>query len=229
MGKNREYAEKLKALGGYERRIIAFKLYDDVPAGIEHYGDDLSFLCAIVAEIWQEGRKPFYITNRNCLCGGALYTGIGNRRIEKEEFDAGMSQTIGMKRGYANRENFRSINQQIFHIFHHRKYLVMGALEDVENPDVVMVVADAYRVMRLCKAYTWKTGRLVHGLSGSAWCTNSFPLVYKTRTMTFNMGDEQSRCLMNLDPGEQYCLIHYELLPLIVENIENIQTGLATG
>jgi hypothetical protein len=41
------------------------------------------------------------------------------------------------------------------------------------------------------------------------------------------MGDEQSRCLMNLEPGEEYCIIHYDILPLIVENIGNIQTGLA--
>ena len=227
MGKNREYAERLKALEGYTRRIIAFKTSDEVPAGVEPYGDDLSFLCAIVAEVWQEGRKPFYVTNKNSLCGGALYSGIGNRRIEKEEFDAGMSQTIGMHRGYANRENFRRVNQQIPHIFHHRNYLTIGALEEVEDPDVVMIVADAYRVMRLCKAYTWKTGKLVHGLSGTAWCTNSFPLVYKEKTMTYNMGDEQSRCLMNLEPGEQYCIIHYDILPLIAENVENIQTGLA--
>jgi hypothetical protein len=41
MGKNREYAERLKALEGYERKIIAFKLCDEVPAGVEHFGDDL--------------------------------------------------------------------------------------------------------------------------------------------------------------------------------------------
>jgi len=227
MSKNREYAERLKELEGYSRKIIAFKLCDEVPENVEPYGDDVSFLCAIVAEVWDEGRKPFYVTNNNSLCGGALYSGIGNRRIEKEEFDAGMSQTIGMERGYENRGNFRRVNQQIPHIFKHRNYLTIGALEDVEDPDVVMIVADAYRVMRLCKAYTWKTGELVQGLSGSAWCTNSFPLVYETKTMTYNMGDEQSRCLMNLEPGEEYCIIHYDLLPLIVENIGNIQTGLA--
>ena len=77
------------------------------------------------------------------------------------------------------------------------------------------------------KKYTWKTGELVHGLSGTAMCTDSFPLVYKTMTMTYNMGDEQSRCLMNLEPGEIYGIIHYDLLPLIVENLANIQTGLA--
>ena len=227
MSKNKEYAERLKELEGYTRKIIAFKLCDELPENVEPYGDDVSFLCAVVAEVWEEGRKPFYVTNKNSLCGGALYSGIGNRRIEKDEFDAGMSQTIGMERGYETRENFRRVNQQIPHIFKHQKYLVIGTLEDVEDPDVVMIVADAYRVMRLCKAYTWKTGELVQGISGSAWCTNSFPHVYETRTMTYNMGDEQSRCLMNLEPGEEYCIIHYDILPLIVENIGNIQTGLA--
>jgi uncharacterized protein (DUF169 family) len=227
MSKNKEYAKRLKEIG-YEKKIIAFKLFDEVPENAEPYGDDLSFHCAIVAEVWEDGRKPFYITNNNVLCGGALYSGIGNRRISKEEFDGGMSQTLGKNCGYESRKQFRRVNQQIQHNFVHHKYQVIGALEDVEDPDVVMVVADAYRIMRLCKAYTWKTGELVHGLSGSAWCTCSFPHVFKTKTMSFATGDEQSRILMNLDPGELSCMIHYELLPLIVENLGNIQTGLAT-
>jgi uncharacterized protein (DUF169 family) len=41
------------------------------------------------------------------------------------------------------------------------------------------------------------------------------------------MGDETSRVLMNLSPGEMYCFIHYELFPLVIENLKNIQTGLA--
>jgi uncharacterized protein (DUF169 family) len=227
MSKNKEYAQRFKEMG-YERKIIAFKLFDDVPENVEPYGDDISFHCAMAAEVWEEGRKPFYITNKNVLCGGALYSGLGNRRISKEEFDIGMSQTIGVKRGYATREQFRRVNQQIPHHFLHHKYQVIGALEDVEDPDVVMVVADAYKIMRLCKAYTWKTGELVHGLSGSAWCTCSFPYVFKTKTMSFATGDEQSRLLMGLNPGDLSCTIHYQLLPLILENYKNIQTGLAT-
>jgi len=224
MSKNKEYAQQLREKG-YERKVIAFKLCDEVPENAEPYGDGVSFHCAVVAEIWG-GRTPFYITKENILCGGALYSGIGNRKITKEEFDLGMSQTIGINKGYVTREVMRRATQQIPHHFMHHTYQVIGALEEVEDPDVVMVVADAYKVMRLCKAYTWKTGELVHGLSGSGWCTNSFPLVNRTKTMTFNMGDETSRVLMNLDPGEMYCFIHYDLLPLIVENLENIQTGL---
>ena len=66
---------------------------------------------------------------------------------------------------------------------------------------------------------------LVQGISGTAWCTNSFPLVYRTKTMTFNMGDPPSRFMMHLNPGEMYCFIHYSLVPLIVENFDNISTG----
>jgi uncharacterized protein (DUF169 family) len=226
MSTNKAYAHRLKSMG-YARNIIAFKRCNVVPDHSESYGETVSFLCAIAAEMWEEGRSPVYITNKNVLCGGALYSGIGTNRVTKDIFDGAMSQTIGVGKGYATRACFRRANQQIFHIFKHHPYLLIGSLEDVEYPDVVMVVADAYRVMRLCKTYTWKTGELVYGLSGTAMCTNSFPLVYEEKTMTYNMGDEQSRCLMNLEPGEMYCLIHFDVLPLIVENLQNIQTGLA--
>ena len=103
--------------------------------------------------------------------------------------------------------------------------MVVGTLENVEEPDLVMIVADANKVMRLCKAYTWKTGELVRGLQGTAWCTESFPIVLREKTMTFNMGDPPSRALMQLEPGEMYCTIHYDLLPLVVENMANISCG----
>jgi uncharacterized protein (DUF169 family) len=225
MGKNKEYAERLKEMEGYERKIIAFKLCDQVPQNAEPYGDDFSFYCAIVGEIWEEGRKPFYVTNKNIMCGGAVHSGLGARKITKEEFDMGMSQSIGKNKAFATRQIFRRANQQIPHHFKPHKYQVVGALEDVEDPDVVMVVADAHRIMRMCKVYTWKTGELVHGLQGTAWCASSFPLVYRTRTMTYSIGDPPSRRLMNLEPGEIYCFIHYDLLPLIVENFENISSG----
>ena len=224
MGKNKEYAKQLQAATCSNYLIIAFKLCDEVPEKAGVSGDDFSFYCAIVAEIW-EGRKPFYISNKNIMCGGAVYTGLGVKRLTKEEFDMGMSQTIGENKAYSTREVMRRVNQQIPHHFIHHKYQIVGALEDVEDPDVVMFVTDANRVMRLCKVYTWKTGELTHGLTGTAWCNNSFPLVYRTKAMTFNMGDPPSRHLMNLDPGEMYCFVHYDLLPLIVENFQYISEG----
>ena len=155
-----------------------------------------------------------------------MYAGIGGRKIDKEEFDGGMSQTIGVGCGYETRAQFRRVNQQVPHVFLPHTYLLIGLLEDIEEPDMVMVVTEAYRIMRLCKSYTWKTGELVQGLSGSAWCTCSFPHVLKTKTMSFATGDEQSRILMGLEEGELSALIHWETLPIIMENYKNIQTGL---
>jgi uncharacterized protein (DUF169 family) len=224
---NKDYARRLKE-HGYARKAIAFKLCDDIPAYAEPYGDDASFHCAVTAELWEEGKKPVYITNSNILCGGAVYSGLGNRKIGKEEFDGGMEQTIGLQRGYATRQVFRRVNQQMQHVFKTHTYQVIGSLEDVEDPDVVMIVADARKVQRLCKAYTWETGELVYGTSGTAWCNSAFPPVLKTKTMTFTMGDEQSRILMQLEDGDMFCMIHYAVLPLVIKNLDNIQTGLVT-
>jgi uncharacterized protein (DUF169 family) len=224
MSKNKEYAKRLQEMEGYERKIIAFKLYDEIPKNVEHYGDDVSFLCAICSEVW-EGRKPFYVTKENVMCGGSVYAGIGSRKMSKEEYDAGASTFIGPHKAYATREVLRRVNQQIPHHLKHHKYLVIGALEDVEDPDLVMVVAEAHKIMRLCKVYTWKTGELVQSLQGTAWCTSALPMPYRTRTMTFTMGDPPSRNLMQLKPGEMYGIIHYDLLPLIVENFDNISSG----
>ncbi len=94
MSINKDYAQQFKEMG-YKRKVIAFKLSNEIPENAEDYGEDMSFLCAISAEPWEEGRKPFYITSKNSLCGGPLYAGIGNRKIDKEEFDGGMSQTLG--------------------------------------------------------------------------------------------------------------------------------------
>lgn len=224
MSTNKEFAKRLKEMEGYERDIIAYKLCDEIPQNAESYGDDISFECAMIAEIW-DGKKAFYINNKNVLCGGAVYSGLGNKRMTKEDFDVGMVTSIGPTKAYATREVMRRVNQQIPHVFKHHKYLVIGRLEEVEDPDVIMIVADANRVMRLCKVYTWATGELTQGFTGTAWCANSFPLVYKNKTMTFNMGDPPSRFLMRLEPGEMFCFIHYSLLPLIVENFKNISTG----
>jgi len=224
MSKNKEYAKRLKELEGYERDIIAFKLVDEVPKGIEYYGDDVSFMCAIVAEVWQ-GRKSLYITNKNVLCGGAVFAGIGNKKSINEEFVAGMSTVIGINKAYATYQVMRRVNQQIPHHFKHHKYLIIGALEEVEDPDQVMIVADANRIMRLCKVYTWKTGELVPGLQGTAWCAQCLPEVHRSKTMTYTLGDPPSRFLMQIEPGEMFCNIHYELLPLIIDNLPNISSG----
>lgn len=224
MKPNVKYAQMLKNEEGYQREILAFKRTNEEPVDAQSYGTDISFLCAMVQEVWDEG-KTLCVSNTNVVCGGALYAGIGQRKLNKEDFDGAMDAVIGKNMAYCSREALRRVNQQVPHFFKHRKYFVMGLLEKVEEPDVVMVVADAHQIMRLCKAYTWKTGELVNGLQGTAWCAQSFPQVYRNRTMTYNLGDPPSRLLMGLESNEMYCTIHYGLLPMVIENLKNVSQG----
>ena len=87
MSKNKEYAKTLMEQEGYTRPILAFKLIDEEPKGdselIESYGDEISFLCSITAEAWDRD-KPLCISNINILCGGAVYCGLGTKKLEKE-------------------------------------------------------------------------------------------------------------------------------------------------
>src|SRR3972149_10915182 len=103
MSLNKELAQKLMEKEKYERKILAFKLFDEIPKNVEFYGNDMSMLCAIAAEAWTR-EEPFYVTKENCVCGGSLYAGIGIRKSSKEEREAGMSILFGEGAPYGSKQ-----------------------------------------------------------------------------------------------------------------------------
>ena len=224
MESNREYAEVLMRQEQYDRPILAFKLCDEAPSWAEPYGNDQSFGCAITAEACEK-EKPMYITMENIMCGGGVYAGIGMPHIEKEAFNAAMSMVIGEGRAFATRQVMRRATQQIPHHFKRHKYLVIGRLEQMAETDIVMIIACVEKVMRLCRAYTWETGELVHGIQGTTWCGQSLAYAYRKKMPTFSFGCGSSRPLMNLGPGELFFTVHSDLLPIIVKNIEHVSIG----
>jgi uncharacterized protein (DUF169 family) len=222
-GKSAEYAKFLQETEGYERKILGLKRSDTVPEGAKSY-DGMTFLCyEATSSMDRDGLTC--ITRTNVVCGGAVYCGIGSRRLSRPDFDQGLEMVVGENRAYSTKQTMRRVNQQIGHYDEKHKYLVLGKLEEMPDPEVVMIITDPQRVMRLCKAYTWKTGELVHALGGTNWCGMSFPDVLRDKTMTFNFGDPPSRTFMQLSDSEMFCVIHWDLLPLIVDNLKNVSTG----
>jgi len=219
-----EFARRLQESEGYQRKILGVKWASRVPENARPYGDGVTFLCYEATEALQDER-PVCLRAENVLCGGAVYCGIGSRKISRQDLQDGMEMIVGPNRAYSSRETMRRVNQQIPHHFETRKYMVMGQLEQMEDPEVVMIITDPQRVMRLCKAYTWKTGEVVHALGGTCWCGMSFPQVLRDKTMTFNFGDPPARTFMELEDSEMFCVIHWDLLPLIVDNLQNVSTG----
>ena len=67
MSTNKEYAKKLMEMEGYERPIIAFKLCDEVPEHVEPYGDEVSFFCAMVKEVWEGGNLSMLPIKISCV------------------------------------------------------------------------------------------------------------------------------------------------------------------
>jgi uncharacterized protein (DUF169 family) len=222
-----EYAAFLEESEGYTRKILGIKRTDTVPEGVAAY-EGMTFLCyEATGSLERDGLTC--ISRNNVVCGGAVYCGIGSRRLTKPDFDAGMDALVGEERAYSTKATMRRVNQQIPHFEEKHKYLVMGKLEEMPDPELVMIITDPQRVMRLCKAYTWKTGELVHALGGTNWCGQSFPQVFNDKTITFDFGDPPSRTFMQLDDSEMFCVIHWDLLPLIVDNLKNISTGEGYG
>lgn len=218
-----EYAAFLQETEGYARKILGLKRSNTIPEGATSY-DGMTFLCyEATASLERDG--AVCISKNNVVCGGAVYCGIGSRRLTKPDFDQGLELVVGANRAYSSKKTMRRVNQQLPHFEEKHKYLVMGKLEDMHDPEVVMIITDPQRVMRLCKAYTWTTGELVHALGGTNWCGMSFPQVMADRTMTFDFGDPPSRTFMQLEDSEMFCIIHWDLMPLIVENLKNVSVG----
>ncbi len=203
--------------------MLGLKRSDTIPEGAASY-DGMTFLCyEATASLDRDGLTC--ITRNNVVCGGAVYCGIGSRRLSKPDFAQGLEMVVGKNRAYSTKQTMRRVNQQIAHYEEKHKYLIMGKLEEMPDPEVVMIITDPQRVMRLCKAYTWKTGELVHALGRHQLVWHVLPDVLRDKTMTFNFGDPPSRTFMQLDDSEMFCVIHWDLLPLIVDNLKNVSTG----
>lgn len=218
-----EYAAFLQESEGYARPVLGMKRTDTLPEGVTAY-EGMTFLCyEATASMDRDAVVAF--SRQNVVCGGAVYCGIGSRALSKADFDEGLELVVGPNRAYSTKPTMRRVNQQLTHFEEKHRYLVMGKLEDMDDPEVVMIITDPQRVMRLCKAYTWTTGELVHALGGTNWCGMSFPQVMRDRTMTFNFGDPPSRSFMQLEDSEMFCVIHWDLLPLVADNLKNVSVG----
>lgn len=218
-----DYAAFLQETEGYTRKVLGLQRTDKLPDGAQSY-DGVTFLC-YEATAALEGDGLTCISRNDVVCGGAVYCGLGSRKLSRSEFAAGLEMVVGPNRAYSTKPTMRRVNQQLDHYDEKHKYLVMGRLEEMAEPEAIMIITDPQHVMRLCKAYTWKTGELVHALGGTSWCGMSFPQVFTERTITYNIGDPPSRAFMQLDDSEMFCVIHWDLVPLVVENLENVSTG----
>ena len=81
-------------------------------------------------------------------------------------------------------------------------------------------VGNAKQVYRIEKAYTWETGIVVQGMSGTSWCAMALPKPFLEKGITFTLGDHGGRSLMGIKDYELFCVMHFDLVPMIIKNLD---------
>jgi hypothetical protein len=128
-----EYARFLQETEGYKREVLGIRRSDTVPEGATSH-DGVTFLCyEATASLDRDGLTC--ITRNNVVCGGAVYCGIGSRHLSKDDFDQGMEMVVGANRAYSTRSTMRRVNQQLPHYDEKHKYLIMGKLAEMPDPE----------------------------------------------------------------------------------------------
>jgi len=89
------------------------------------------------------------------------------------------------------------------------------------EPDLVLVRCNPEQAMLLLWAYTYDTGELVYGHTGTAMCSTLVVRPYLTRKPSFSIGDPGGRYIVGLSREEIMASIPYQLFDSMFETIKS--------
>lgn len=84
------------------------------------------------------------------------------------------------------------------------------------KPDIVLIVCNPEQAMLLLWAYSYNTGELVLGATGTAMCRSMVIEPYLTRKPSFTIGDPGGRYIMGLKSEEIGVSIPYQLFDSMI-------------
>jgi len=89
------------------------------------------------------------------------------------------------------------------------------------EPDLVLVRRNPEQAMLLLWAYTYNTGELVYGHTGTAMCSTLVVRPYLTKKPSFSIGDPGGRYIVGLSREEIMASIPYQLFDSILETTKS--------
>ena len=208
-----------------EKEIIALKQMKEEPSEFEAY-QDKNNICYMMGEVLEEG-KTFYtiLEDHVCLLGCAA-TGLdpilqimGNeQRQESDQFHVGAinifpSETI-MTKAEEEAETLFPKFKEVY------KAILMGPLESIPEPDVVVILANAEQVHLLTRAYCYATGSFIRGYAGMGACRMLLPYAFLNREPTFTVSDRSWRKALNLLSDELTLVTPPDKLVTMLETLK---------
>ncbi|MFN3386568.1 MAG: DUF169 domain-containing protein [Candidatus Thermochlorobacter sp.] len=223
-----ELAQRIRDFTGIERDFVAIKFCPtlaDIPAGTLPYNGK-----GIYCGMWKEVSNydaPFYTVPEDHICaGGVSYTGMGQKALSPKMEEVGWSMLIGEGKIYYSRESVTKCQESVPYSFKKEKRFeatVMGRLEQVPEPDVVLFFCNARQLEWLCHAYSFESGELVHGLAGLSLCALVVPHPYLSGKPVFSPGDLSGRELARMSDGEMCIAFPFKDLAMIARNLYRIK------
>lgn len=224
----RDIATAIRDFTGIARDFVALKFcatLEDIPAGVQPYQGK-----GIYCGMWSEVSKydaPFYTVPDDHICGGGTsYTGMGQKELSPKMMEVGWSMLVGEGKIYYSRESVTACQDSVPHSFKKEKRFaatVMGRLEEVEQPDVVLFFCNAQQMEWLAHAYGFESGELMTGLAGLSVCAFVVPHPYLAGKPIFSVGDLSGRELARVDSGQLFAAFPFAALPTVAKNLYRIK------
>lgn len=226
--KQAELAQKIRDFTGIERDFVALKFCPtlaDIPEGVQPYKGK-----GIYCGMWKEVSNydaPFYTVPSDHICaGGVSYTGMGQQALSPKMEEVGWAMLVGEGKIYYSRESALRCQESVPYSFKKAKRFeatVMGRLEQVPEPDVVLFFCNARQLEWLCHAYSFESGELVQGLAGLSLCALVVPHPYLAKKPIFSPGDLSGRELARMSEGEMCIAFPFADLPMVATNLYRIK------
>ncbi len=219
---NQKNDAALRKLLGVEKPFVAMKYADKPLEGMETE-EGPTFWCALCGNICAAEADPIFFTAQSIICGGASLFGLGNRRATKETMHEALAATgvIGKGRHYETMWEMAKGRNNYPPLIKRHKGIIIGPLDKVEMPDIVMLPVNGDQTSSLAAAYAYDTGNLMTGSAGSAGCIASSTCLVEKKPL-FTCGDHGVRNFMQLDPGEILVSTPYSLIPGFIKNLTTI-------
>lgn len=219
---NQKNDAALKELLGIKKPIVAMK-YANAPLEGMETEEGPTFWCALCGNVCAAAADPIFFTVKSIICGGASLFGLGNRKVTKQEMQEAMvaNQVVGKGRHYRTLWEMAKSRSNYPPLIKRYEGIIIGPLDKVEMPDLVILPVNGDQTSRLAAAYAYDTGNIITGSAGSAGCIATSTAYVEKKPM-FTCGDHGVRTFMQLDPSEILVSTPYLLVPGFVKNLTTV-------
>jgi len=215
-----DLSKRMSRILGLESSPIAISFSTEPPEGVEQLKNRIR-LCQMLDKVRLEG-VSFYTNVESHGCDGGAYScGLIqlSERLKTGEF---LAKELGLFGSTRAARRFISSMPRIDHGT--VKVVTFSPLETATfEPDVVVLICNAKQGMEIAEAVAYESGKLTRGLTGPPICSAvvAYPLV--TGEVVYSLGDMGARRSMKVRAEDIFVGIPAELLPDIVENLEELR------